>query len=97
MATNKETKTTSSFESAFVEASANGMEIVSAKIRFIKSLPNSRVMLLIQRGDKQYKCYGFAIMVEGMKAPFNAELLVEQRSKGDSEYWNVTTVTELAQ
>jgi hypothetical protein len=100
MATNsslKENKKTSSFESALVLATESSIEIVDAKVRFIKPLPNGRVMLLVQRNDKQYKCYGFATMVEGLKAPFNAELLIEQRVKEGTEFWNVTTVTEIAQ
>lgn len=95
MATKKEIKTTSSFESAFAVASDTAIEIVSAKVRFIKLMPNHRVMLFVQRGDKHYKCYGFAAMIEGLKAPFDAELLVEQRTKESETFWNVTSVTAL--
>ncbi len=96
MATNskQEIKSSTSFESAFAEATS--FETVNATVRFIKPIPNGRVMLLVQRRDKSYKCYGFFSMVEGLRAPFKAELLVEQRIGDDKkEYWNVTAVTVL--
>jgi hypothetical protein len=91
--TTEETKTTKSFETAFVEMM--DFETVIATIRFIKPLRNNGAMLLIERNGKNYKCYTWFDVVRDIKAPIKAELLVEMRKKDEIPYYNVTAITAL--
>lgn len=96
---NPATKKTSSFESVFVATSASALEMVQCNVKFIRHMTfddNKRAMLLVERNGVTSKVYCFAEVVEGLRAPFKAELLVEEKIASDKKvYWNVTAISAL--
>ena len=92
-------KKTSSFESVFVPTTASAMEMVKCTVKFIRHMTfddSKRVMLVVERDGVTSKVYCFAEVVSGLRAPFNAELLIEEKVASDKKiYWNVTAISEL--
>ena len=92
--TSNENKKPSAFESALVATTEADIEIVACNVRFIKQFTyeqSARAMMVITHDGATKKAYCFADVVADLKAPFKAELLIEQKDG----YWNVTAVTPM--
>ena len=87
-------KAPTALESASTVMQSSDFDIVECNVRFIKHFVHDdqrRTMLLITVNNETRKVYCFPEVVDGLRAPFKAELLLEKRG----DYWNVNAVAEL--